>query len=599
VRAVLVAITLLAVSPASAQTRSEKNLNTLADDFFWEQQDRQLRPKLSAAGNKAWLAKLRTFESRLGRIKSSALSSEGRVTREMLRQGITHESRFIREGWIQQNLNGHDSLLLTTYEAIQAVERKTVADWRWVIKALASSDRLVTDYITLLEAGMRSGRMQSVDVVDSAIDQSKMFASKSARTNPFVALESELAKTMRGHPRRAELAAELKKALATSQPAYARLTRFLQRRYRPKAPKRPRSKKAYAFNVEKHLGPGYEPNKLAALGRREVARLYRELDKTARQINPKMKSLSSFMNGLSRRKSESFKNGAELLKATQHEVARARHFSKNSIRQVPGERIDVRPMHKADEATEDAQYISTGEKSGTFYINTTQRLNAVQRHELAAVVTHETYGGHHVQGVNAQRTKALPDFRKMASITAYDEGWAMYADHLRVRAGDYTPLEKVGHLKFALWAAAQLVVDVEVNTGKMSRAQANRYMAKYLFTNAEAASGEVDRMMSVPGHALSYYVGRVEMLKLRRLAEKTLGKNFNDKAFHDKLLKSGALPLPLLRHSVTSWLKRSSAQRRRAGSNRTKARRTRKTTSRTARPKTRATRRAVRSGRAR
>ena len=40
-------------------------------------------------------------------------------------------------------------------------------------------------------------------------------------------------------------------------------------------------------------------------------------------------------------------------------------------------------------------------------------------------------------------------------------------------------------------------------------------MARAMFTTPERAAGEVERMMNMPGHALAYYVGRSDLIRLR------------------------------------------------------------------------------------
>ena len=65
---------------------------------------------------------------------------------------------------------------------------------------------------------------------------------------------------------------------------------------------------------------------------------------------------------------------------------------------------------------------------------------------------------------------------------------------------------------------------------------------------------EVDRYISWPGQALSYYLGEMAILKARAKAEKALGPKFNLRAFHDTVLEMGSVPLPVLAARVDRFI---------------------------------------------
>ena len=552
-----------AAGPASAGSR--QSLDSLADEFYWALQARQLRPTLSDRGNATWLARLDGFQRRLDRIKTSNLGHEARTTRQLLAAALDNEHRYLTDGWILEDLNAMDSPLLTIHSAVDAIEHKTVADWEWVISSLNGSRRFARNYSNLLRRGLAAGRAQPAVVVESSIELASMLGSASGRRNPLLALEAELARTLAGHPRLPELRRRLRTALQKEAlPAHRELARFLRAEYLPRAPAHHRAE-SYARAVERHLGPGRDPARLARQGRRAVDRLYKEIEKTARGIDPKMKSLSSFMAGLSRQKGEKFASGSDLIAVTRAEVQVAESLARTLL-PLPPSTVTVEPMGKTDERTEDAQYFATGPDTGTFQINSTKKLNGILRHELPAIVTHETFGGHHVQSLFAQNAN-LPELRKSGSLTVYDEGWAMYADHLRLETGGYTPLEKIGSLRMALWAAALMVVDVGLNTGTMSKTEATALIARCMFTSRPRASAEIERIMNMPGHGLAYYVGRTELLRLRAATSRRLGPRFDQRRFNQTLLSGGALPPDLLQRRVSRWATRrakSAKPRRRA-----------------------------------
>jgi uncharacterized protein (DUF885 family) len=65
---------------------------------------------------------------------------------------------------------------------------------------------------------------------------------------------------------------------------------------------------------------------------------------------------------------------------------------------------------------------------------------------------------------------------------------------------------------------------------------------------------EVERYIVMPGQALAYKTGQMEMLALRERARDALGDRFDLRAFHDQVLGSGALPLTLLARNVDAWI---------------------------------------------
>jgi uncharacterized protein (DUF885 family) len=72
-------------------------------------------------------------------------------------------------------------------------------------------------------------------------------------------------------------------------------------------------------------------------------------------------------------------------------------------------------------------------------------------------------------------------------------------------------------------------------------------------TDAQAAA-EVERYAAYPGQALSYKIGELEILALRKRAQERLGSRFDIKAFHEQILAGGSMPLQILQEKVERWL---------------------------------------------
>jgi uncharacterized protein (DUF885 family) len=155
----------------------------------------------------------------------------------------------------------------------------------------------------------------------------------------------------------------------------------------------------------------------------------------------------------------------------------------------------------------------------------------------------------------AQELESVPEFRTQSSFTAYDEGWALYAELLAKEMGAYDdPYSDFGRLSTEIWRAIRLVVD----TGLHAKGWTEQEAVDYFLANSPSAEGairsEVQRYIVWPGQATSYKIGMMKILELREKARAELGDRFDIKGFHDTVLGGGALPLEILERRVNDWV---------------------------------------------
>lgn len=195
-----------------------------------------------------------------------------------------------------------------------------------------------------------------------------------------------------------------------------------------------------------------------------------------------------------------------------------------------------------------------GTRPGTYWFNT-ERPTAGTGWDLEAVAFHEAVPGHHLQLSRIQQLTHLPDLQRQRSLTVFSEGWGLYAEQLAEEIGLYSDTRSViGEITASLMRAARLVLDTGIHHLGWSRDQALAFYVAHVPMPEGFLAAEIDRYVVVPGQALAYMTGKLELLRLRQLARERLGGRFQLAAFHAALLDRGSLPLPVLRDSIERWL---------------------------------------------
>jgi uncharacterized protein (DUF885 family) len=199
------------------------------------------------------------------------------------------------------------------------------------------------------------------------------------------------------------------------------------------------------------------------------------------------------------------------------------------------------------------QPAADGSRPGRYYINTSAP-ETRPRYEAEVLAYHESIPGHHLQLTIAQELEGIPEFRKYSGVTAFVEGWGLYAERLSDGMGLYSSdLDRLGVLSFDSWRACRLVVDTGMHAMGWTRSQAIDFMVENSALAKNNIVNEVDRYIAWPGQALAYKTGQLEMIRLRQEAKARLGVRFDIRKFHDALLGSGAVPLEALRMIIHDY----------------------------------------------
>ncbi len=186
-------------------------------------------------------------------------------------------------------------------------------------------------------------------------------------------------------------------------------------------------------------------------------------------------------------------------------------------------------------------------------------------YEYEALAFHESTPGHHLQIASAQTLTQLPAYRRFldAEVCAYVEGWGLYSERLADEMGLYSaPVQRLGMLSFDALRACRLVVDTGMHHLGWSRQQAIDFMWANTATTRHNVVNEINRYIAWPGQALAYMIGRREIVRLRSVATKRLGADFDVRGFHGAVLSHGAVPLRVLDDVVSTWVDDRSAPHR-------------------------------------
>jgi uncharacterized protein (DUF885 family) len=219
---------------------------------------------------------------------------------------------------------------------------------------------------------------------------------------------------------------------------------------------------------------------------------------------------------------------------------------------------DVRAMPEAVALSGAAPHYSPpradGSRPGIYWFNTLQP-TAGTGWDLEVVTFHETVPGHHLQFGRIQQLRNLSDMQRNREMTVFSEGWGLYAERLAGEMGLYGTTESLlGEITASLMRAARLVVDSGLHALGWSRDQALAYFVAHVPMPLEFLAHEIDRYIVMPGQALAYYIGKLQILDARSRAEERLGASFSLPEFHSAILDSGCLPMTLLQDHIDRWV---------------------------------------------
>lgn len=319
----------------------------------------------------------------------------------------------------------------------------------------------------------------------------------------------------------------------------------------------------YKAFVKQWTTTNLSPAEIHELGLKEVARIRSEMEKVKAQVGFNGTLTEFFEHVRNRKELMPFKKPEDVIANFEKIHARIKPNVDKLFALQPKTAFQIKRTEAFREQTASAEYVqgaADGSRPGTFYVPI-PNVNKYNYYGDEDLFLHEAIPGHHFQISLQQENKSLPDFRKFNWFGAYGEGWALYTESLGKELGLYDdPYQYFGMLGNEMHRSIRLVVDTGLHSKGWTREEAIKYSLENEAESEASIIAEIERYMAIPGQALSYKIGQLKILELRKKAEKELGSKFDIRKFHQIVLESGVMPLALLEKKVDNWIKDSGRQ---------------------------------------
>ncbi len=321
----------------------------------------------------------------------------------------------------------------------------------------------------------------------------------------------------------------------------------------------PRGDEIYAAALKQATTTDLSADQIHAMGLEQVADISAQLDGILKGAGYDSGTVGERLAKLNVEPSQLYADSAEgraaLLAQLNRDVDAMKAKLPQAFATIPDTKLEIRavPVEIQDGASNGYYNRAAldGSRPAIYFINL-KDVGDWPKYGLPALTYHEGVPGHHLQISTAQTAGDIPMLRKTAFMSAYTEGWALYAEQLADELGGYaTPLDRAGYLQSFLFRAARLVVDTGIHAKQWSREKATDYMVEKTGFARPRCQREVERYCTQPGQATSYKVGHGVWTKARAAAQAELGEAFDIKQFH-AILEEGAMPLSMLEQRVAA-----------------------------------------------
>ena len=495
--------------------------------------------------------------TRLDAIDVGRLTPENRVNYAVYREQIRN---FIADQQFKQwqmPFNSDSAFWSDVGYELGGDHLRTVADYRRYLDRLGQIPHYFEQQTDNMRLGLKRGFSVPREVLKG---RDRSIAAVAELTDPtasdFYAPFKQMSATIPADQQQALRGEAQQRIRDQVIPAYAKLLKFFDEEYVPQARSTlaaealPDGKAYYRQQIREYTTLDLSPDRIHQIGLEQVAKIHAEMLDVMKQTGFKG-SFADFLHYLRTDPQFYAKTPQELLDKTAWVAKEVDGKMSRFFGHLPRERFTIVPVPDAI-----APYYTSGRGGADAYMVNTYDLKSRALYNMPALTLHESYPGHSLQLELAGEQHDFPAFRRNGYISAYGEGWGLYSEYLGNEMGIYqTPWQQFGYLTYQMWRACRLVVDTGIHHLGWTRQQAIDYLTDNTALSPLEIANEVDRYISWPGQADSYELGYLKILELRAKAEKALGEKFDIRAFHDTVLSTGSVPLPVLEARIDQFIK--------------------------------------------
>jgi uncharacterized protein (DUF885 family) len=526
----------------------------------------QLQFEMTDSYRKAQAAFFDKYETQLAKIDQASLRDEELNSFEIMKWEIQVGKQLLKQpsNLLPIHQFGGTQVTMGQYAGgTSAQPFKTEKDYANFLKRMDLYSVWIDSAIVYMKKGMKEGAVLPKALTIKVIPQFADMPTKNIEDNLFyssIKLMPAGFSDATKNDLKAKYVATINDKLI---PQYKKMTNFLKNEYLP-ACRSTSGIGSISFGPELYKGlvkqwttTEMTPNEIHELGLKEVGRLTVEMEKVKNQVGFKGTLIQFFDEVRNKKELMPVHKPEEVIANFERIYTKIKPNVNKLFSLQPQSKFEIRRTEAFREKTASAEYnqgSADGTRPGIFYVPV-PNVTAYNVYGDEDLFLHEAIPGHHFQISLQQENAALPDFRKFAWFGAYGEGWALYTESLGKELGLYKdPYQYFGMLGNEMHRAVRLVVDTGLHSKGWTREQAIKYSLENEAESRESITTEIERYMAIPGQALSYKIGQLKIMELRKKAEIKMGSKFDIKTYHQKVLESGVLPLALLEKKINKWI---------------------------------------------
>jgi uncharacterized protein (DUF885 family) len=536
-------------SPESATEVGDNRYNDRWSDYSLEH---QLQQKKDA---EQWLARFQA-------VNTAGFTEQEKLSAQLMIRTQKDRIAGIDLKTFEMPIDQFNGVHLGLAQVVDATPFNTIKDYEDYLSRLRKLPEVFDQLIGILQQGEKDKLMPPRYLLEKTVDQCKKLADPEGEANPFGRPATKFPDSITGENRKRLHDAIVDAVNQQVRPAYAKLANFIATDYAPHGRTEPgiwavpNGDALYHYNIHVLSTTNMDPEQIHQIGLQEVGRIEGEELAIAKRLG--FTDLKSFRASLKKDPKVFASSPEAILEKYKGYIDQMRPELPKLFGLMPKTPVEVQAMQAyraADAAGADYQQgTPDGSRHAVVWVNTSDYQH---REMLTAESTayHEGIPGHHMQIAIAQTLPQVPKFRQEAFYSAYEEGWALYAERLGKDVGFYQdPYSDFGRLEDEMLRAIRLVADTGVHYKHWTRDQMVDFFREHSSTDEPNIQAETDRYIVWPAQALGYKLGQLEILKLRERAKNELGGKFDIRSFHDEVLNAGALPLDVLDERVNAWI---------------------------------------------